>query len=286
MKVIVVILCDDGLYDDGLKTINSLKYYHPEFKIIKLGTKELNNLKIKHNVNDILFLGPVACKEVWEQEQPDLLIKMGADCLVLGKLDEILELQYDIAAPRNDSFYMFNQDESNNRPDLIKNIHHEYWMNCDTVCLKSKSFIDSWYNLTMEYSAQRMFSIKSRGWSDDQHSLNVCAWTENFNVRVLDNLQNYKNTYGATANWNGEKDFFKDLVPSIQETGVQGWPAWKSIFLDKDGNSKLPASDLGLGERTVKILHHGGGTMKKKLGFDLFNSTYREHLKKITGFNE
>lgn len=287
MKVVIVILCDDGLYNNGLKTINSLKFYHPEFKIIKLGTKELNSLKEKHKINDILFLGPVACKEIWEKENPDLLVKMGADCLVLGKLQHILNWEYDIVAPRNDSFYMFHQDESSNRPDLIRNIHHEYWMNADTVCIKSKKFLDDWYNLTIRYSNKELYSIANKKWSDDQHSMNIIAWTGGFNCKVLDNLENKSYAYGATANWNNEQSFANNLTESIKENKVDNsWPAWKSIFLKENGDSVLSENGLGFGERIIKILHHGCGTMKNKLSWDLFNPEYRKHLKKITGFDE
>ena len=143
MKIVALIVCDDHLYSGGYKTINSLKYFNPEVEVVLYNTKEIERIKSKYKIPpNLWFSAPFFCQDYVENNgRPDILIKLGADCLVLDKIDEIINLNYDVAAARNDSDEIGDRDERHNRPDIIRDIPNHEWINADCVAIKNFNFL-------------------------------------------------------------------------------------------------------------------------------------------------
>lgn len=298
MKTVVFVLCQDDVYHGGQKSINSIKYFHPEFKIIRYGTEDINRIKNQYNCPDIRFIYPLALKEVWENEKPDLLIRLGADCLVLGNLDEVIHSDYDVAAARNDPDCVGNRDESNNRPDRIRDIPNHEWVNADFIAIKNYEFVEQYFQQTLDYWEGRDLCLANQPYHDKygrllyrtykgdcQSSLNVVFKLGGLKTLILDPLGS-KLVYGASGNWNGE-NATGEIPESAKGNGANCWPAWKYIYYDEKLNKCiLPDKRIGIGDRIVKNLHQGGGYWDTKLGFDLFNSEFRKYLTKITGYGK
>lgn len=277
MKVTAVIVCEDGLYHDGKKTINSLLHYNPDFNVVVLATKEMLYATRKYNLTSIVYITPPTIKEYIEKCSSDIILKLGADCLVLGRLDEIITGDFDVASARNDSDFVGNRDERHNRPDIIRDIPNHEWVNADCVAIKNRRFLDDWLEMTLAYNDNKVYSINSNGKKyagDDQMSLNVVFKLFGYKTKILDPTRSSV-VYGSSGNWSGE--------PMSVENH---WPSWKNIYLNKDGQAIIPDKGYGLGDRVAKILHQGGGFCKEKLSFSMFNNKFAEHLKKITGFNQ
>jgi hypothetical protein len=286
MKTVAIIFCEDNFYLGGQKTLNSLKYFHPEFKIVKYGTKEIKELKEKYNCSDIRFIAPLAMKDTWETENPDLLIKFGGDLLVLGVLDEVINLDYDVAAGRNDPDSVTG-DERNNRPDLIRDLPNNEWVNADFICVKNKKFLDDYVKLMLDWWEGRGAALKDFGRfyrGDCQSGLNIIFRLGGYKSLILDKFGNGL-IYNASGNETGGIENDKEMTPSSNGNGCNNWRAWKYIFFN---GSKCIMPDFSgkIGDRIVKVLHQGGGTWEPKLSWDLFNIEFRKYLEKVTNFLE
>jgi hypothetical protein len=289
MKVAVVIICDDHIYQSALKKcMASIRYFHPEFKIVHYNTEKINQVKYELQCDDIRYIAPYACVKTWNEEQPDVLIKMGADCLVLGDLTDALKDDYDVACARNDSDFIGTRNERMNRPDLLRELPNNLYVNADFVITKSGKFLAEWHNLTYNcynnlFLCQKEFEKIFNG--DDQQTLNLVFHLGKYKRRILD-PEGGDVCYGSSSSWAGEVNFVNDIPDSIKGKQVNCWPAWKRLTLDKNLNTILPDLRPGFKDRIVKVLHQGGGTWEPKLSFDLFNPEYRKYLKQITGFDE
>jgi hypothetical protein len=285
MKIVAIIMCDEDVYCGGLKTISSLKYFHPEIEIVHYGTSEINRVKQKYGMTDLWFSGPLIIRDYLDNHNaPDILIKIDADCLVLGRLDEVINLNYDFAAPRNDPDSVVG-DERNNRPDIIRDIPNHEWVNAGFNAIKNFNFVDKWFNLTMDYmTGKQMALTKYRLYKgDDMSSLNIIFRLGGFDTLILDK-KGSNVIYGSSGNGTGETD--NDMPESVRENRVANcWRSWKYIYFNgKD--CIMPDLGIGVGDRIVKILHQGGGTMKNKLSFDLFGLGFHKYLKEIIGFSK
>ena len=279
MKSIALILGQKELYWKQ-KSINSFKYFHQDIQILDYSEEEINYYFNKYNIQDFRFLAPLILKDVWEQYKPDLLIKIGADCLTLGKFDEVLNLNYDVACGRNDPDLIGNRDERHNRPDIIRDIPNHEWVNADLICIKSKQFLDEYANLTLDYALGKQMALDGSFGKvydgDCQCSLNVVCRLGNFNVYILDKYGSGI-IYNGSGNWTGETD---NDQPEFLE-GPNNWKSWKYIYFDGE-KCVMPDLGIGCGDRIVKCLHQGGGSRSSKLEWGFFNKEFQEYLKKIT----
>ena len=273
MQITAITLCDDGMYFDGLKTINSLKYFHPEINIVKYGTAEIKALKDKYKFDDSLWFSDSCLLDdfISKNEFPDILIKIGADCIVLDTLDEVLNGNYDVACPRNDPDQIEGRDEKHNRPDILRELPNRNWVNADFIAIKNIDFIHAYHSQNMRYQNGVEWALKDFGKvykGDSMSSLNVVFHCNGFNAKILDPFGSDL-IYGGSGNWGKDGN---------------SWSSWQDIYFDGT-KSIMPDGGRGTGVRTVKCLHQGGGYKSDKLNFGLFNTEFRKHLEKITGFS-
>lgn len=285
MKTIAVLIGDDHTLPWRTKAINSFKFFHPDIKLIHYSNREIIDIINKHNLQDVnlnyRFIGPLILKEVWQNENPDLLIKIGHDTLTLGRFDEILANEYDVAAGKNDPDCIGNRDERSNRPDIIRDISNNEWINADLIAIKNKKFLDDYVNLTLDYAFQKKLSINSFGKiydGDCQMSLNVVFKLYKYKTLILDQTGSGL-IYNASGNWTGEND--NDRPPCL-DWHPNNWKSWKYIYFNGK-NCIMPDLGIGCGERIVKCLHHCGGDLKYKLSWEFFSKNFLQYLKYITG---
>jgi hypothetical protein len=270
MKIVALIVCDDHLYSGGYKTINSLKHFNPNIEVALYNTKEIQRVKQKHRIPDNLwFSAPFFCYDYIEKnDKPDILIKLGADCIVLDNIEEILNLNYDAASARNDPDQVGDRYEKHNRPDIIRDIPNHEWVNADFVCIKNFAFLRDWLLLTDDYKEGRRVALNKYGKiyaGDDMSSLNVVFRNYGYNTLILDPKGSDK-IYGSSGNWS---------------YSISNWDNWKEIYFNGQ-KSIMPDGGRGTGDRQIKILHQGGGTWNQKLNFNLFNEEFRKHIRLVT----
>lgn len=285
MKTVAVLIGDDNTLPWRTKAINSFKFFHPDIKFIHYSNKEIEDIILKYSLKKVdlnyRFVGPLIIKEVWEKENPDLLIKIGHDTLTLGRFNEILDKEYDVAAARNDTDLIKNNDERSNRPDIIRDIPNHEWVNADLIAIKSKKFLQEYVDLTLDYAfgKQKALSLFGKNYDGDcQMSLNVIFRLGNYKNLILD-----KNgsgvIYNASGNWTGENDNDR---PACLSWHPNNWKSWKYIYFDGK-NCIMPDLGIGCGDRVVKCLHHCGGDLKYKLSWDFFDKNFLPYLRYITG---
>ena len=264
-------MCDDGLYSGGLKTKNSIQYFHPKIDVVIYGTSEIERVKKKYEIDDSLWSSaPCIIDDYLELNgKPDLLIKIDADCLVLDSLDEVFNLSYEVASARNDPDQVGDRDERHNRPDIIRDIPNWEWVNAGFVAIRNFDFASRYLQKVLDYKNGVEYALKDYGKvyrGDDMSALNVVFRLGGFKTEILDKLGSGL-IYGSSGNWcSGVK---------YGET-VNNWASWKNIIL-KDGKPFL-------GNRKVKVLHQGGGIFRGKLNYDLFNDEFRKYVQKVTQF--
>lgn len=277
MKIVALIICDENIYSGGYKTINSLKFFHPEIEIALYNSKEIERVKATYNINDLWFSSPFFCFDyIKNNGAPDLLIKLGGDCLVLGELNEAINSEYDVACARNDPD-IGDRDERHNRPDIIRNIPNHEWVNADGVFIKNFNFLNDWLYLTWLYKEGRVLALKDYGKiykGDDMSSLNVIFRLGNYKTKILD-PKGSPIIYGSSGNG-------KEGPNGIEDRNH--WATWKTIYFD--GNKCIMPSDGRTGDRVIKILHQGGGFNMQKLDYKLFNPEFKKYIQEITKFNE
>src|SRR3990167_8664682 len=82
------------------KLINSLKFYHPDISVILYEDKDINRIYKEYNVN----LGnalPCMLLDAKRKNDLDYIVHVDSDSLCLGRLEEILKCDYEIASCRN-----------------------------------------------------------------------------------------------------------------------------------------------------------------------------------------
>jgi hypothetical protein len=286
MKIVVFVLCEDHVYGGGRKSINSIKYFNPDFKIVRYGTHDINRLKAQYNCPDLRFINPLGLKEVWENENPDILIRLGSDCLVLGEFNEIIDYDYDVAAARNDADDIGNRDERHNRPDRINDIPNHEWVNADLIAIKNYQFVEKYYKQILDYwnnvdvcvARQSFYEngiLKFRSYRGDcQSALNVVFRLGGLRTRILDPIGG-NIYYGSSASFNSGNGYVAPSIINEYNGKFYNWSSWYDI--------EYINNQYHLNGKVVKNLHKGGGgTFKSdKLDIDLFNPSVREKIQKI-----
>ncbi len=279
MKIVAVFNCDSWLMSSfgGNKLRNSWSFFHPDIPIVWYNENYTNRIILQNPGFELTSFMPIIMKEVKETYKADLVIKLDADSIVLSRLDEILEGDYEIAGCRNDGDHA-KGDESNNRPISIKNLSRELYMSCGCIATTSDQFLDDWYNLNKD-TIEKYGSLYPHIPMAEQGSYNIIYHSGKYKTKILDEI-NGNLHYGASANMPSPN---KRKIPKhiIKEYGCSIWQSWKDI--------KYKNGKFWLYGKNVKIIHQAGGGNPltcKKLQWDMFNPQVVFKLKEITQCNE
>lgn len=261
----------------GNKLINSWSYFHPDIPILWYNENVTNEI-IKQNARFCLcsFM-PLIMKRAFKESGADLVIKLDADSIVLGRLSEIIDCNdgTEIFGVRNDGDHIGNADERQNRPQELWSLPNEKYINCGCVATSSEGFLNEWLELN-KLIINKYGGIKEF-WMCEQNTMNVSFHSGKYKTKILD-PKGGDLFYGSSANSPSPKNH--KCAQSVIDTygGVfSNWASWKDIeYID---------GKFILYGKTVKICHQAGGGNPKtaiKVSFDMFNPEILPKLKEIT----
>lgn len=273
MRLVLLVICDDGIYRNGEVTVKTFKYFHPEAEIVLANTAVIDKYRKKYNEKWAGLIAPSIAKDVFAEKHPDILIKMGADCIVLSRMEEALSLNYDVASARNDPDQVVG-DERLNRPDEIRDIPNHEWVNADLICCRNYDFLVKYEELTLDYLYGRKLALSKHGKvyrGDDQSSFNIVFRNGGFNAKILDGVGSDL-VYGSSGNWNNGTSF---------EGFPNNWATWGNIEYI---NNQPIMTYKGFGpniNRKARVLHQGGGFRDGKPHLDLLSEQAKAEVNKI-----
>jgi hypothetical protein len=218
----------------------SLKYFHPDIELKIFGEEDIKLIPFDEPYYRAkAFFGKQLSKDY------DNVINIDSDCIVLGKLDDIINASYDVGSVYNN--LMGTQDPLQRQIVSLDRTNPLFYVNAGFVASKSKEFWDWWDNLN-----QRHF-FKSYQFRE-QDTLNMIFYYGNLNCV---NFDNSSNVYGIYLN------------------GF--WP--KAVIKGED--IVLPSEILGK-EKTLKIAHWAGGSQAIKMNYRTkFNEKVADRIEEI-----
>ncbi len=201
MKTIIAIPCDSSERNQMFlkQLLKSLEHFHPN------SPEKQFDIRIFDNPGDKDFWyrsAPIMAKQLFE-EGYERVIKMDADQVILGSLDDILNdtEEYDVGVVLNDPSY----------PIQVWDITHPRYFNNGLVVLRSKEFVDHWYKLCFsphfqnyQYREQDLLTL-------------LCSDYFNYKVKMLDNP---KKVYGELAKPSWTQAVLKDDKVMIGNTEI------------------------------------------------------------------
>lgn len=211
----------------------SFKRFHPDIELRLYGDKEIDEYNDK---NFFYRSTPIIAKNLME-EGYELILKLDADQLILGKLDVIFKGDYDVGTVLN-----INRVDPP-RYGLVStyNIPPNRYMNCGLVAMTSKRFVDNWYKLC---HSPLFNTLQYR----EQDILNILYHYGDYKVKCFDDYDaknNYYAWHGLVAKGEGPKMQIKD--------GKVVLPIGKDKYPDR--------------ELTIKAYHWAGGGNEPKMNY-------------------
>lgn len=283
MKFVFLTHCDSWLMDSfgGNKLIASFKYFHPDLEIVHLNEKYIEKI-LNNNPGFCRYsMMPLTMLAIKRQYKADYVCHLDADSLVLGRLDEILKGDYEIAGVRNNNDD-FLENQRMIRPYPIRNIPNHFYLNCGCIATNSDEFLFEWIDLNAHIIYKHGINFMT---AVEQDTYNVVAYSNyvKFNLKILDSMGSDL-FYGCSANMHAKNNPIPDSVKKTWDTGdnwkLNNWGSWKDIQY-KDGKFYLY-------NKIVKLVHQSGGGQPGKaikLDWDLFNDETSQILKNILQIN-
>ena len=143
-KIIAFTVADKANKKHANKMIKSFHKFHPDIEV-----KIYNEKDVGDDVN-YYKATPMFAKELIDDY--DLVIKMDADQIVTGNLDYLFKAQYDVGTVLN-----FNRaDHKMYGRVTVFDVPPVMYVNCGLVAMRSKSFINHWWNLCNSYHFENL----------------------------------------------------------------------------------------------------------------------------------
>ena len=256
------------------KLINSIKHFHPDIPVYLYEDEQINRVKEKYNA-DYGVLFSAILLEAKREYNLDYIIHIDSDSLCLGRLDEILKLDYEIASCLNNCD-IGDRDERQNRPQCLWQLPNNKYVSCGLTACSSEKFLSDWIVLNQEVAKQ--YGGVKTFWQSDINWFNYLFHYGNFKNKILD--EDDKNLfYGPSANMYSSNNHNPPHI--VKEYGTNTWQSWYDI--------EYKDNDFYLYNKKVKILHQAGGGNKDtaiKCHLSMFNDNIRTRLKEITKIDE
>lgn len=273
-KIIFSTYCQDHLQDRfGMhKLVNSFNYFHPEYKIVTYGSQDIDNAYKKYKVTFNQSL-PCIMLDIKRKYDTEYICHIDADSLVLGKLDEILKMDYDIASCLNNED-IGDKDERQNRSQELHNLPNSKYVSCGCLSTNSEKFLLEW-NSVNEQITEQYGGVKAF-WMCDQNWMNVLFHYGGYKNKILDPLEGNV-LYGGSANFDSGNRYIAPSITREYGGNFANWSSWRDIEY-KDGKFWLRG-------KMVKISHKSGGGKYEngqKLDWDLFHPNIIPKLQEIT----
>ena len=204
---------------------NSLSKFHPNIPLLLWDDNKIDKYKDK----EFFYRAtPIIAKELIDQY--DCVVKLDADQIITGDLSHIWEGDYDVAVVNNS-----NPREQKIYPVSVWNINPLAYVNCGLVAMKSKRFIEHWFN---QCFSNHFSTYQFR----EQDLLNILLQYGDYKVKRLDE---------------GNKSH-----------GLISKGYWPELYL-KDGKLIFPQTDgwPTQGNTQIVVLHWAGGNSVDKMNF-------------------
>lgn len=219
-------------YYETLK--KSFKHFHPDIDLIRYGDKELEPLLKKDN-HFFYRATPHFAKELIEKYE--LVVKIDADSLVLGDLDYILTSEYEVGTVLN-----WNRVDPKTFGEIgLLTIPPQMYFNNGLVAMRSKRFIDNWYNLCQSYHFEGM-PYREQGF------LNILTHYSDYKTRCFD----YPDETNDVWNWYGLISKGEWIRATVKDGSV----------IVPEGEDGFPKHDM-----TIKAIHWGEGETPNKMNY-------------------
>ena len=232
----------------GAKLVASARYFHPEVPFYVFDSKAIEDVKAKHNVGWDTLIAPI-CQQL--AHKFDLVVHFDADSCIVGKLDEILAGDYDVAGVRNnndrDCAGAFGSGYS------MPNVPADKYLNAGLVAATVSGFWWDWATSNNCIAHEHYFA--------EQDVYNKLIYTPGlYKFKLLDPKQ--KPVYYGIASHDGPGSHYA---------------SWSRAELI-DGKLMLNAKQL-------KVLHQAGGHRLPKMVFeDWFKGKELEFLNEVTRY--
>jgi hypothetical protein len=234
---------------DKNQMIRSLRYFHPDIPVEVYGIKDVERLITRDSRLNGYWVFAEIGKEL--SKKYERVIHLDCDIIVTGKLDELINMEANIIAPRNNNDYGLS---GGNRPIITDGVEVQEYVNAGTHVITRPEIWDKWIELNDAHGYQSAYF--------EQDTLNKLM--KLCNGVVIDPIEK-PYYYGLATSW---------------VTG-EGYPysSWKMIDLNEKG-------ELILNGKKVYMLHRAGGGQGAGVDFkflpNLFKREVWERLMEIT----
>ena len=186
MKTVFFTISDDRyFYPAGTHIlINSFKRFHPDIPLVVYRQDMIDKVFKEKGIN-FYQAKPTFAKLLYDNY--DLVVNIDADHVITGRLQEILEGDYDVAFPWN-----YNDYENASLGDITE----EMYLQAGIVASTKKSFWDTWEKMNVD-------AMKYLRKENDIVNLLVYGDT-NISLKILDKKKDY---YGCKS-LNREPEFY------------------------------------------------------------------------------
>lgn len=242
-------IADNNNLADAVKLKNSIRkfYNEKELPFIIIGQDELDKW---NDPNKFYRATPHFARKLMGQYQ--LVIKIDSDSIVLGNLDYIFNMQYDVATVGN-----WNRVDPPVYGEVgLATIHPLEYYNNGFVAIRNRVFVEEWYSLCYSRHFDRM-PYREQG------LLNIMAHYGRFKTLCLDDKNPYMN----------HSAFY----------GLRSKGEWNRVHLKGD-EFILPKGDNGYPEedKVLKVIHFAGGADKNTNYRLFFNEECIKRLDYLT----
>ena len=153
------------------KLIASIKYFHPEIPFIMMGNKEIEEEIKKDPTLNFCTLNPTMSIRL--AKDYDIVVHFAADSMLVDRLDELINGDYDIASVRN------NDDSNNGVSERYLNI--PVYLNAGLVASTKIDFWEEWIERNKN-------EAKNFKWQE-QDIMNQIFYSGKYNTKLLDPVE-------------------------------------------------------------------------------------------------
>lgn len=244
MTKIAFVVADDKNLSYYEMMLRSLRKFHSEEELpVKLISGNELKLRLAKDPDFFYRATPTIAQELLKDY--DVVIKLDADQIITGSLGELWDGVFDVAVVNNS-----NPREFKSYPYSFLNIHPYAYVNCGLVVMRSKEFVDFWYNFCFS-TFWPSFQMR------EQDFYNILVHSNNYKIKRLDEGDSF---YGLAS-----KGYWPDII-------LKG----EQLFLPK--GIEWPDKD-----KLIKVLHWAGGNSPDKMNYKIrFKEEVVKRLDELT----
>jgi len=233
MRTCFFTIVDDQYYNQvgTPQFINSFKRFHPDVDLIVFRQDIIDDIFKVKNIN--FYMAKPAFANILTPHY-DLVVNIDADHIILGRLDEILKGDYDIACP-------INKNDFENTS--VENVTEDMFLQGGLVASTNKDFWNIWEEKNKD-------AMKYKCKENDVMNLVIYNDCKDMKLKILDKDKDY---YGCKS-LNREGEFYmKDNKVMCRKEQVFAYHHAKGAVFPK-----LQFDKMGFTQEVVKFMNYLG----------------------------